>query len=754
MAEGKIRYEDLFDNDLMAQLAKLKAEIESVKSNISGLKGNLPKSGNQAGDVEKLNAVQKERIKLQEKLDALNDKEVKANIELKQQIQQRLQEQKNEIKLNQAKEGSMDKISQNLRKLKREYRELSESERKNVNVGGKLLKQIQQQDKEIKDLDKSLGDHQRNVGNYTGGIKQAAGEMGLFGGKLGRASQMFGGLKTGLKTARAGFISLKAAIISTGIGALVIALTSLFQYFTSTTKGARMLSSIMAGIGGVVDVLVDKLSSLGESLVNVVQNPLKYFSILKDYITDRIVPIFGSLGKIIKNAVTFNWSELGANVDEFSENFTKVQDDWKQMAEENTKAFKDMFSTMADAYTENKKLQEDRDKLKDAERELGVELARNKKEYQDLLLISRDEINTFDQRQAALKRANEIELQNLENSTRLAEEKLRIAREQAAWNTKNGRTQEADLEAIAEAETALFEMQAQNAARRREITNRQIELNNKETSAKKADAKFEADFQKELEQELLDLEKDINDEILSETDETNKELVEQLTKRLEEEGKLKGEALNEEEQRQKRLADLYKSTAEIVGEQLGITLADSEATFKEFGKNMLLLMLDILEKQTILAMAGATATEASSKPFPANLFTTALKIVAIKTAFAFAKTAISQFEKGEVDIQGRRHSQGGILAEFEGGESVINRTGTANARETLQLINDGKLGDAHIMPMLAMSAARVPAIAIDNDFSKVVSEQKETNKLLKKFKFMSGDGRKVMDIHGNIINYV
>jgi hypothetical protein len=65
---------------------------------------------------------------------------------------------------------------------------------------------------------------------------------------------------------------------------------------------------------------------------------------------------------------------------------------------------------------------------------------------------------------------------------------------------------------------------------------------------------------------------------------------------------------------------------------------------------------------------------------------------AIQAAFVAARP-LPSFAKGEVDIKGKRHSAGGIKAEIEGGESVINRMGTANAPELLKGINNGLIKD-------------------------------------------------------------
>ena len=58
----------------------------------------------------------------------------------------------------------------------------------------------------------------------------------------------------------------KVALVSTGIGALIVVLGSLIAYFSSTREGAAKIKVAMAEIGAVVNVLKDRFSSLGEGL--------------------------------------------------------------------------------------------------------------------------------------------------------------------------------------------------------------------------------------------------------------------------------------------------------------------------------------------------------------------------------------------------------------------------------------------------------------------------------------------------------
>ncbi|MBP5473654.1 MAG: hypothetical protein J6X92_02705 [Bacteroidales bacterium] len=63
--------------------------------------------------------------------------------------------------------------------------------------------------------------------------------------------------------------ALKVALMSTGIGALVVALGSLVTYFKETGEGADKLSVILAKMRSVVDNIVDRVQTVGKGLVEI-----------------------------------------------------------------------------------------------------------------------------------------------------------------------------------------------------------------------------------------------------------------------------------------------------------------------------------------------------------------------------------------------------------------------------------------------------------------------------------------------------
>lgn len=772
MADGIIKYTDLFDADLIAKITALKTEIDALRESAKQIKTAVPKTGAKAGDTEKLNKVQAERIRLQERLNSLESEEAKANLELKQQIADKLRQQKEEIKLSNQKAGSLNSESAKLKKLKEDYRNLSAEERDNVKVGGEMLKNIQEQDKKMKSLDGSMGDHQRNVGDYKNSIIGAFQQMGIPIGGVTKLLALQTTAQEELTAANAagtkGLKLFKIALLATGIGAIVVAIGALAAGFLSTQRGVDAVNKVLIPLKVVMQRLWGIVQELGTAIVDAFSNPQQtikdLWQALKENIINRITGIadqFKALGKIISSAFSLDWEGVKEGAAEFGESTLQVMTGVDDLTGKVSAGFKSLGAEISLAANEGARLAEIKKELEELAITTALEEGKLSRIFQEQREILNDVNKSNKERLIAANKA--IEASGRSKDLKLQELALLIEEQQLKMK-QNDSDREAQLE-LAKLQAQRDEIEADNIKenlRIRNTANGIIKAQEAErlkaaadiAAAQKKEAEDYVNFQKEIDSQLSEMEDEMIADEIKKAQTTEDELNKILAERLKDDAKLKNKALKEESDRQEKIRDSYNNTASAIGEALGEMIGDSEVSFKDFGKKMLIMMLDVLEKQTLIYMAGAVGTEAASKPFPANLLTAALKVLAIKTAFTAAKEAVSKFERGEVDIQGRRHSQGGILAEIEGGESVINRTGTARSRETLELINSGLISDKDIIPALALNFARVPKVNVNNDFSLLASKQDQTNELLRKFKFMSADGRKVMDINGNILRYV
>jgi len=114
--------------------------------------------------------------------------------------------------------------------------------------------------------------NQRDYGGVLGTVDKFTG--GAISGFQGMTKSIFGATK-GLK-------AFTIVLAGTGIGALVIGILALVQAFKRSEAGQEKFQRLMAGIGAVVDQLLDGFANLGTAIIDAVTSPMKAVKSLKD----------------------------------------------------------------------------------------------------------------------------------------------------------------------------------------------------------------------------------------------------------------------------------------------------------------------------------------------------------------------------------------------------------------------------------------------------------------------------------------
>ena len=193
---------DLETDDLIKNTARARKELEQVTTEVkflrASLKVNAETQAQVAQSMERLRREGKENSSQFRQLEKtsveLRQTEEKRRLELEKNVSaQRTQRMEyntlskalnayttnseKEFKINQAKGGSIQQIQTALNQNRLAYRNLSEEERNSSEIGGELLKTIQQQDEELKSLSDTIGQHQLRVGDYRSQIKLAVADL-------------------------------------------------------------------------------------------------------------------------------------------------------------------------------------------------------------------------------------------------------------------------------------------------------------------------------------------------------------------------------------------------------------------------------------------------------------------------------------------------------------------------------------------------------------------------------------------------
>ena len=179
----------------------------------------------------------------------------------------------------------------------------------NLNVNSKdAVKGINDLEKSIDGVNKEVQDTSKSTQAMSGTLDKAT----------GGAVSKFAAFKGAIGSVTTGFKSLRVAIIGTGIGALLIAVTSLGQAFTRSEEGQNKFAKILGVIGSVTGNLLDLLADLGENIISVFENPKQaitdFANLIKDNIVTRfqgLLNLIPNLGKAVEQLFKGNFKEAG-----------------------------------------------------------------------------------------------------------------------------------------------------------------------------------------------------------------------------------------------------------------------------------------------------------------------------------------------------------------------------------------------------------------------------------------------------------
>ena len=363
----------------------------------------------------------------------------------------------------------------------------------------------------------------------------------------------------------------RIALISTGIGAIVVLLGSLISYLTTTQSGIDALTSVTRPLQAIFQGLMSVANGLGKSLVDIFSNPKKAISDFANFIKQNLINRFTALGDIISGILNFDFSKVAESTVQAVTGVDNLAGKVQAVAQR-TKGFLD------EAYTRGQQIDNLTKEMEDKQ------LAYNKaqREFGDLidaqLLISKDTSRTFAERAKA------------------SEEIIRLTKE-------NGKAEED----IYKTELKIFDLKNKNRqltreeqAERNAIENKIEDAADRGVEAQKEQIRIISGLRKEAhEQELSRIKKENDERLKNLNAELNnyiesqglrkKSMEEQLA--IDREVMEKSLAINKEEYRQKKLTKLeyetenLKITNEFLAKQTELTISNAQLEFELFQLN-------------------------------------------------------------------------------------------------------------------------------------------------------------------------
>lgn len=308
-----------------------------------------------------------------------------------------------------------------------------------------------------------------------------------FGVNMGKVREGLNTVKASLTGTAAGFKAgtagsnvftralgvLKAALISTGVGALVVALGSLVAYFTRTQRGADFVSRVMKSLGAVTSVLVDRFSALGEMIFTAFSNPREAISDLWEAIKTNIVNRFEGLIDLfaaVGGGLEALWKrDMKGLKDAASEAGTAIVQMTTGLDEGQQKKFAASIKGVTDEIKAESRAAYELERARQAleKREIAfIETeARYRKEIAQNRLAEKDFQLSTEQRLEANRRANDLVLQLERERKELQAERITLM----AQEIDLGESMNADYRALAEEKAKLNQIEQEAAMMQREL---------------------------------------------------------------------------------------------------------------------------------------------------------------------------------------------------------------------------------------------------------------------------------------------
>lgn len=366
----------------------------------------------------------------------------------------------------------------------------------------------------IKAFDKTIGNNQRNVGNYTDIFREFASGIAIFQGplgpiagrlnalattlnklsesegdnedstkKLGVAKRIYNFLlKDTIKTTvlsttatnantfamRASAVAiggvnralkvLKLALATTGIGALIVGISSLAAFFTAGERGAFALERRLAPFKAMGLVLRDTFADLGIKILNTFTSPLQTIKDLSGAVLGNLVTRVVSVGKIFKEAfIIISKGSAGATMAvagifsaeakekskelfaETGESFTRLKDSVTEFNSTFTdfKFISNLKTRMQEAGSQAGILTEQMQAVVIKEREIEIARAAQNARMRETMAIARDESKSVQERLSAVRMIAKAEDDMFEMEVANEQERLRVLTLQATLAHNN-----------------------------------------------------------------------------------------------------------------------------------------------------------------------------------------------------------------------------------------------------------------------------------------------------------------------------
>ena len=341
--------------------------------------------------------------------------------------------------------------------------------------------------KGLKDLEKGIDGVNKEVQETS---KSTQAMSGTLDKATGGAVSKFTAFKGAIGSVTTGFKSLRVAIISTGIGALLIAVTALGQAFTRSEEGQNKFAKILGVIGSVTGNLLDLLAGLGEKIISVFENPkqalIDFKNLIVENITNRfeaIIDTLGFLGSAFKKVFSGDFTGALEDAKKAGSSYIDSVTGVKNSIDKASESVKNFTKEIVDDANAAAKIADQRANAEKKARDLIVERAEAERKIAELRekAVNKDKF-TAQERIKFLEEAGRV-------SDELAAKEVEVAKLRLeAKQTENALTKsnKDDLNEAAQLEANVIQLETQRLNLQKRLSTELLTSRREEAAAQKA----------------------------------------------------------------------------------------------------------------------------------------------------------------------------------------------------------------------------------------------------------------------------
>ena len=191
-----------------------------------------------------------------------------------------------------------------------------------------LNEEIDQNNEFVRENASAMEQQKMNIGNYQSALQGLSPTLGGFVNDLQGAYANLRNVKDALIAQSAAMVGsteatsgtskalnlFKIALVSTGIGAIVVLLGSLVTYLTSTQAGIDKVTAVTRPLQAVFQSLLGLFQNVGKSLFEAFSNPKQLLSDLADFVKTNLINRFKAFGVILDGIVNLDFKKVADGV--------------------------------------------------------------------------------------------------------------------------------------------------------------------------------------------------------------------------------------------------------------------------------------------------------------------------------------------------------------------------------------------------------------------------------------------------------